>query len=868
MITKPIGSLSIILLAALAAGSCSKDNPVGPPVVTSVAVTPGTDTLIALGRTRQFSAVPKDANGNPVPGVTVVWRSSNPAVAAVDSATGIVTAVGNGLSVIRADAGGVVGQATLAVVQLVATVLVTPGSAGLATVGATQGFSAVAKDSGNATVAGVRFVWQSSDPSVAVVDTAGLAHSKGPGQAIITATGRGIPGNAVLTVTQASASLVFVVQPTATVAGEAINPALQVEVRDSAGHLVAGSRAAVTLAFGVNPHGATLHGSTTVNAVGGVATFSGITVETADNGYTLTASATAINQGTSAAFDVGPAVAKALRFIQLDVVDTAGQAPPFQVEAIDRFGNRTPTTGAVFLQLKLAPPGGVLINSNFAAVMSNGLASLTVQVIQKAGTVYMLSAGGTGGAAGLDSAFSPVFTVRPATATRLKFTHVQSGSSLGSPLFTTGVAFRDAFGNAPDTSGTVTVSIGVNPWGATLLGTASGLVVDSVVFAPLTVTKLGTYRLVASASGFTPDTSGPVAVTFGIPSSLATGGTHSCTLSNGVAVCWGYNGTGQLGRPASSGDSVPGLVAAGGRTFTTLASGPGHSCALTSAGAAYCWGDNSAGQLGGTTGSGESDTAQAVTGGHTFTAIAGGGKHTCALATDSTAYCWGDNASGQLGDSGREASSATPVAAYGGRKYIAIAAGANHTCAVGADSSAYCWGDNSFGQLGDSVATGTSDTAVLVRRGHKFRPTIVSGDNHTCALDRLTTPWCWGRNNHGQLGNHALGVNADTAVVVAVWGGTGTGLGAGGDHTCGLRNSTPLCWGSNTYGELGYGTPPTDNDQPAVVSFSFGVAQVTAGSSHSCAISNFVVYCWGRNAAGQVGDATTTDRSRPATVGP
>src|SRR5258705_6832935 len=86
------------LLLATIVAACSKDNPVGPPDVTSVAVTPGTDTLLALGRTRQFTAVPKDANGNPVGGVTLVWRSSQPFGGTGGSAAGIVPAARNGVS--------------------------------------------------------------------------------------------------------------------------------------------------------------------------------------------------------------------------------------------------------------------------------------------------------------------------------------------------------------------------------------------------------------------------------------------------------------------------------------------------------------------------------------------------------------------------------------------------------------------------------------------------------------------------------------------------------------------------------------------------------------------------------------------------
>ncbi|HEY7192479.1 MAG TPA: hypothetical protein VH439_01975, partial [Gemmatimonadales bacterium] len=504
---------------------------------------------------------------------------------------------------------------------------------------------------------------------------------------------------------------------------------------------------------------------------------------------------------------------------------------------------------------------------------TNGVGTLSQLSIQKAGPGYRMVASGSGGAAGLDSAFSPAFTVRPAAATNMVFTHLDTLLTLGQVLDGTAVQFQDAFGNQADTLSSVTLSLGPNPWGATLHGSTTEFGTGLVTFGQVSIDRVGDYGVVASAPGFAPETSTTVTMVIPLVYTVAAGGTHSCALSYGTtggenALCWGANGIGQLGRPASAGDSVPAFISAGGRAFVTLALGAGHTCAITAAGAAYCWGDNTVGELGSITGGSESDSAQAVGGGHVFRAIAGGGKHTCALAADSTAYCWGSNFSGQLGDSGREVTTGVPVATYGGRKYVAIAAGASHTCAIGADSSAYCWGDDSFGQLGDSVATGTSDTAVLVSRGHKFRAMITAGDNHTCAFDKFGAPLCWGRNNHGQLGDHLLGVNSDTAVFVTSFGGIGTLLVAGGDHTCGAHGgTTALCWGSNANGELGSGTPPADIDQPAAVAFTFlyGVDAIAAGSGQSCVVGGFL-YCWGKNQAGQVGDATTIDRSRPVAV--
>ena len=231
---------------------------------------------MALGDTRQLNATAKDASGNTVGGITFKWSSANPAIASVDSASGVVTAIGNGTAAITASASGVTGQAAVAVAQQVNAVAVTPGTAGLSAIGDTARFTAAATDANGNAVSGISFLWVSSDPGVATVDTTGLATAKAPGQTTITAAARGVPGNADLSVTQAATQLAFSVQPSTVAAGSALDPAVQVEVRDAGGKLVTGSRAAVTVGFAANPGSATLSGTKTVNAVGGIATFSGL----------------------------------------------------------------------------------------------------------------------------------------------------------------------------------------------------------------------------------------------------------------------------------------------------------------------------------------------------------------------------------------------------------------------------------------------------------------------------------------------------------------------------------------------------------------------------------------------------------------
>ncbi len=199
---------ALLCILALGLTGCESTAPTQADVaVATVQVAAATDTATALGSSVQFSALVKDAGGNMLSGKTVTWSSTTPAVAVVNAGTGMATAMANGWTSIAASVEGVTGARTLTVAQSVATVVVTPATFSVPA-GTTRQFSATALDANGSGVAGIKFLWVSSNTNVAVVDTTGLAHGVGRGEAIIAAAARGQPGYAVLTVTVPAGRLV------------------------------------------------------------------------------------------------------------------------------------------------------------------------------------------------------------------------------------------------------------------------------------------------------------------------------------------------------------------------------------------------------------------------------------------------------------------------------------------------------------------------------------------------------------------------------------------------------------------------------------------------------------------------------------
>lgn len=330
--------------------------------------------------------------------------------------------------------------------------------------------------------------------------------------------------------------------------------------------------------------------------------------------------------------------------------------------------------------------------------------------------------------------------------------------------------------------------------------------------------------------------------------SLAAGGNSACAaLRSGGTACWG------------AGTGAPATVDS--RGYDQLAVGGSHRCGLAG-GVAYCWGSNGSGQLGDGSTAAHSRPAP-VQGSARFTAIAAGGAHTCALDRGGKAYCWGSNAAGQLGSGARGSGAQVPTAVETELTFTQLAAGKQHTCALTASGEAYCWGDGFNGALGNNM-TEPQDRPFPVDGKLRFRK-LAAGDDFTCGLTTAGQAYCWGDNRSGQVGDRSNRQRNKPSAVAR--NPVFTDLVTGRYHACGLTgDGRAMCWGDNSKGQLGNGTTTLRN-APEDVEADQPLKSLAAGSLFTCAqTAGDAVLCWGDNAEGQLGAAGAPGQTTPVPV--
>ncbi len=435
---------------------------------------------------------------------------------------------------------------------------------------------------------------------------------------------------------------------------------------------------------------------------------------------------------------------------------------------------------------------------------------------------------------------------------------------------------------------------------------------DNVTFTldpSLTLLYSTTYkiRITTSVSDLAGNTmSSQYSQTYGFTTTdtipITAGFAHSCfMLDNGSVKCWGNNAYGQLGlgdsdnrgdNSSEMGDNLNIIELGTGKTARTIEAGYNHTCAILDNASVKCWGSNSSGQLGlgdtdnrGDNSSEMGDNLNVVDlgTGRTALSIATGDSHTCTILDTSAVKCWGVNSSGQLGlgdtssrgDGSSEMGDNLNAVDLGtGRTASAISAGDSHTCALLDNSAVKCWGDNTYGQLGQGDNNNRGDgsnemgdnLAVIELGTGRTAKSLTTGTGYACAVLDDDSVKCWGRGNVGQLG-HGKTTSVDSPPNSSIELGTSRTaklVAAGNSQTCAmLDNSSIKCWGLNDSGQLGLGDTSNrgdgsnemDDNLPTVdLGSGITARAISAGDSHTCAVlDNSSIKCWGLNDSGQLG---------------
>jgi alpha-tubulin suppressor-like RCC1 family protein len=551
-----------------------------------------------------------------------------------------------------------------------------------------------------------------------------------------------------------------------------------------------------------------------------------------------------------------------------------------QVSATPKDARGVPLTGR-FVAFESSDPAVAVVDGNgMVKAVAPGAATIRARIVplvppgtDPCGIAYFICA--------WPSHNVPV-TV-PAPVASVEVSPVSAAIAIGDVLPLTAV-LKD--GNENVLTGRTIVWSSTDPTIASVstLGSVQGVAAGSVTIQATSEGKSGTASIIVLGAA---------------PSawlSVAAGGSHSCGLrTDGAIYCWGLNQFGELGSTTSQPCSfnpnttcavTPQLVT-GGVKFKQVIAGAFHTCGIDTNGVAYCWGDNSNSQLGvGSTTIQSSAAPLPVAGSFRFTALTAGLFHTCGLDASGAAFCWGNNADGQVGDGLPQHFSAdfphSPHRVLGGIAFSSIAAGGGHTCALTFQGVAYCWGSNFVGQLGAPTPTSCTDfstlpcssTPIPVATDLVFTQIVaggaLGGGSQTCALTSAQQAYCWGSNEFGELGLGTTTIQRTASPLPVVGGFMFATLSAGAGHTCAiLVGGAPACWGADGFGQAGIGITDLGILQPTPVQGSLLASSIATSSAngHVCAVTtDGAMFCWGLNNFGQAGDGTVMNRLVPVRV--
>jgi alpha-tubulin suppressor-like RCC1 family protein len=346
---------------------------------------------------------------------------------------------------------------------------------------------------------------------------------------------------------------------------------------------------------------------------------------------------------------------------------------------------------------------------------------------------------------------------------------------------------------------------------------------------------------------------------------VSAGGDSTCAIrKDGTVACWGEGMDGNKTLP----QQIGGLT-----NVTQLSLGVDHACALRQGGSVMCWGRNDHGQLGNSSNTDSLRTPVTVTNLNGVTQISAGDGFTCASVTsglfdNKSAYCWGDNSAGQLGGGTTQSSSNRPVQVSGNNSnFNLVAAGSGHACGRRDNNNTIsCWGKNDHGQVGTGATSDHVNNATAVAGntlGNNVNE-IVAGAGFTCAR-KGGSVYCWGAVPGDSAAANVLGPTQVTGLTDAAQ----ISAGAAGSHVCARKTgNTVVCWGSDSDGQLGNGADPASATPVALSGSVTNIKEVASGTRHACVVksNDGEMLCWGDGSAGELGNGMSNDSNVPVMV--
>jgi alpha-tubulin suppressor-like RCC1 family protein len=331
---------------------------------------------------------------------------------------------------------------------------------------------------------------------------------------------------------------------------------------------------------------------------------------------------------------------------------------------------------------------------------------------------------------------------------------------------------------------------------------------------------------------------------------------------------WGAATSGALGDNTTVSKSSPVSVVGGFTDWKSISMGRNTGLGVRTSGTLWAWGCNNVGQVGDNTTVDKSSPVSVIGGFTDWTGVSTNneGSHVVALRQNGTAWAWGCNNCGQLGDN-TTVSKSSPVSVVGGfTDWCQISAGSCHSLAVRTNGIAWAWGSGLCGMLGDSTTVSKS-SPVSVVGGFTDWCQVSGGCRFSLGVRQNGSVWAWGLGSTGILGDNTT-VNKSSPVSVVGGFTDWCQVSAGNDFSLAVRqNGSAWAWGGGALGRLGINAT-TDRSSPVSVVGGFtDWCQVSGGGQHSLGVrQNGTAWAWGAGGSGRLGDNTAANKSSPVSV--